>query len=210
MPSGGALKTYFDVSNAYVLQKIAIILFPFRHRHWQRTTAKDPASNNYVFQPPRDDVNSPDLYIPLMAAVTYVLLVGVILGLRRSFQPERLGVTATAAVIFIFVELALVKLGTYLLNFASDVSLLDMLAIIGYNFVPLIVTLLADLLLGRIGKYSAFLYSSLAMAFFMLRSLRYSFVPESSVGPSPQRRSRVHFLFAIVAIQIVCSYFLLV
>ena len=214
MPNRSLLKTYFNVTNTYVLTKLGIILFPFRHKNWQRASGRDASSQGgYCLLPPRDDINSPDLYIPLMAAVTYVLLVGVVQGLRKAFHPDRLGATAMGAVIFILVELGLVKLGAYLLNFASDVSLLDMLAIVGYNFVPLIVTLIIDLLFGRVGKYTAFIYTSLAMAFFMLRSLRYSFIPESSAGPTmaaPQRRSRVNFLFAIVAIQIVCSFFLLV
>jgi hypothetical protein len=32
------------------------------------------------YQPPRDDINAPDMYIPVMALVTYVLLVGISLG----------------------------------------------------------------------------------------------------------------------------------
>jgi hypothetical protein len=173
---------------------------------------KDPSGVAMEFLPPREDINSPDLYIPVMAAVSYVLLVGFVLGLRKSFHPEQLGITATAAFIFIVCELLIVKLGAYLLSLGKDVTVLDMLSIIGYNFVPLIVTLLADLFLGRTGKYVAFTYCSLAMAFFMLRSLRYSFLPESGAAPPVvnQRRTRVHFLFGIVAIQILCSYFLLV
>jgi hypothetical protein len=196
----------------YVLHKLTIILFPFRHKAWQRSVLRDPSGQTIGFVPPRQDINSPDLYIPAMAAVTYVLLVGFVLGLRKSFHPEQLGITATGAVIFIFCELLLVKLGAYLLSLGNDVTILDMLAIIGYNFVPLIVTLLADLFLGRAFKYIAFTYCSLAMAFFMLRSLRYSFLPESSATPLVvnQRRTRVHFLFGIVAVQILCSYFLLV
>lgn len=205
------LKTYFNVNNSYVLQKLFIILFPFRHRAWQRTILRDPAGQTIGYRPPREDINSPDLYIPVMGAVTYVLLVGVVLGLRKAFHPEKLGVTATGAVVFILCELLLVKLGAYLLNLGNDVSILDMLAIIGYNFVPLIVTLLFDLFLGRTARLLAFLYCSLAMAFFMLRSLRYSFLPDTSAPlVINQRRTRVHFLFGVVFVQIVCSYFLLV
>jgi hypothetical protein len=35
---------------------------------------------------PKFDVNAPDLYIPTMAYVTYVLLVGYILGLKNAFR----------------------------------------------------------------------------------------------------------------------------
>lgn len=205
------LKTYFNVTNMYVLHKLAIVVFPFRHKTWQRVVRRDATGQIFGFQSPREDINAPDLYIPVMAAVTYVLLVGVVLGVRKAFHPEKLGMTATAAFIIILCELLLVKFGAYLLNLANDVVLLDVLAIIGYNFVLLIVTLLADLFLGRLGKYAAFAYSMLAMTFFMLRSLRSSFLPESSAPLIVnQRRTRVYFLFAIVAVQILCSYLLLV
>lgn len=46
---------------------------------------------------PRDDVNSPDLYIPSMAIVTYVLVCGFLLGTRNDFTPEKLGLQASSA-----------------------------------------------------------------------------------------------------------------
>jgi len=199
------------VTNSYVLQKLLIILFPFRHRKWDRG---GPASDFHAVGgtpaplPPRQDINAPDLYIPVMAAVTYVLLVGVVLGLRRAFHPEKLGVTATGAVVFILCELLLVKVGAYLLSIGSEMSFLDMLAIIGYNFVPLIVTLSMDLLFGRTARLLTFTYTSLAMAFFMLRSLKYSFLPATM--DREEKRPRLYFLFGVVFIQIACSYFLLV
>jgi hypothetical protein len=43
------------------------------------------------FCPPRDDVNAPDLYVPLMAFVTYILAVAFIMGANGQFSPELLG-----------------------------------------------------------------------------------------------------------------------
>ena len=43
---------------------------------------------------PKYDVNAPDLYIPSMAYMTYVLIVGYILGLRDAFSPDLLASTA--------------------------------------------------------------------------------------------------------------------
>lgn len=205
------LKTYFNVSNSYVLRKLLIILFPFRHKAWQRAVVRDHSGHPCGFQPPRLDINSPDLYIPTMATVTYVLLVGVLLGLRKAFHPHQLGGTASVALIFIFCEVVLVKLGAYLLSLGNEVFLLDMLAIIGYNFVPLIVTMLVGLCAGRMAKWITFGYCGVAMGFFMLRSLRYSFLPDSSTPlVVNQRRTRVLFLFGVVCVQILCSCLLLV
>jgi hypothetical protein len=122
-----------------------------------------------------------------------------------------LGITATGAIIFIMCELALVKLGAYLLNFGAEVHIIDMVAVIGYNFVPLVVTQLAELLFGRVGRLAAFAWCSLAVGWFMLRSLRYTFLPDSATPMVvDQRRTRIYFLFGVVAVQILCSYLLLV
>ncbi len=219
-PRYSALKTYFDVTNTYVVRKVALILFPFRHASWQRVVLRDAAGQPAGHAPPRADVNAVDLYIPLMATVTYVLLVGLVLGLRRAFRPEALGVTLSGATVFVACELALIKLVAYLLALGGGgVRVLDVLATIGYNFVSITATLAAELALGRRVRVLAFAYTSLAMAFFMLRSLRHSFLPDPAAAgdasgaanvSAASRRRRVYFLFGVVLVQILCSYMLLV
>ena len=62
------LKHHFNVSNSYVLHKLRLVLFPWRHRPWSRkmlrTTGADAGAQAEGYMPPRDDINSPDLYIP--------------------------------------------------------------------------------------------------------------------------------------------------
>ena len=67
----GQLRYYFEVNNAYELRKPAAF-FPWRHTECER----QPRPEDGTFQPPKFDVNAPDLYVPLMAFTTYVLLVG--------------------------------------------------------------------------------------------------------------------------------------
>lgn len=63
--STGALKHYFNVTNGYVIRKIGVVLAPWRHRPWARTPAPGAANGQGpAFVPPREDVNSPDMYIP--------------------------------------------------------------------------------------------------------------------------------------------------
>jgi hypothetical protein len=59
------VKTCFQVTNSYVIRKLRIVLFPWRHRPWGRQVLR-AADNGGVdgWQPPRDDINAPDLYIP--------------------------------------------------------------------------------------------------------------------------------------------------
>ena len=179
------LKQYFDVTNAFVLRKIALLLFPFGHKvtwlyhyiqSWQRGIVQGP-DGKAAFKSPRYDINAPDLYIPSMAFITYCLLVGVSTGLKGrylfdlaplSFRPELLGLTSTSALIFIAIELLVVKLACYILNIAHEVHVLDFLCIIGYNFVGINTSLLCSFFFGRTGKYASFVYISLCMAFFVV------------------------------------------
>ncbi|KAG4303193.1 hypothetical protein PCK1_000531 [Pneumocystis canis] len=60
------LRHYFNVSNYYVISKIWVILFPWRHKCWSRLP-KHSDVNEVVtegYRSPREDINSPDMYIP--------------------------------------------------------------------------------------------------------------------------------------------------
>lgn len=152
------LRPYFQVTNSYVLKKIGIILFPFRHTTWQRiqTTASSTDASTLampgsiavyssgtnggltcvpvLYALPKEDINAPDLYIPSMAFVTYVILVGIILGMDGKFKPDILGLTASSALIFSFLELLFVKLGCYLLSFGNEIAFLDVMSYVGYKY----------------------------------------------------------------------------
>ena len=54
---------------------------------------------------PKYDTNAPDLYIPAMGYLTYVLLVGYVLGLRNAFSPDALAATASSALVWLVLEL---------------------------------------------------------------------------------------------------------
>jgi len=59
-----ALKHYFNVSNSYVVNKLFLVLFPWRHKPWFRKQTIGPNGQEGWFLPPREDLNSPDMYIP--------------------------------------------------------------------------------------------------------------------------------------------------
>lgn len=109
-----------------------------------------------------------------MAFVTYILLSALLAGLRGAFHPELLGLTATTAIVVVGLELLGLKLGCYLLSITNDSQLLDLVAYSGYKFVGIITTIL----IGEIGNrgagtggwigWSVFLYTYLALAFFLV------------------------------------------
>ncbi|KAI9058086.1 YIF1-domain-containing protein [Trametes sanguinea] len=203
------LKHHFNVSNSYVLNKLRLLVFPWRHRPWSRRVIR-LENGQSEWAPPREDINSPDLYIPLMAFVTYILLAALQSGLNARFHPEILGITASKALAVVLVDFLFVKAGCYLLNIPGGLSsqVLDVLAYDGYKFVGVIVTLIAGLLgLGRTLWLLVFIYTFLATAFFLLRSLRSMVLPDASataaaVNPS-QRSRRITFLFLVAVSQFV-------
>lgn len=169
-------------------------------------------TQDVFYLPPREDINSPDMYIPMMALVTYILLSTLLAGLRGAFKPELLGYTTTQAISVMLLEILIIKLGTFLLNISSSSQLLDLVAYSGYKFVGVIISLLLTSLFSQLNiggswaSWVVFVYCFNANAFFLLRSLRYVLLPESNpqgVGGSAagytntrsQKSARTNFLF---------------
>ncbi|KAL5485231.1 HRF1 [Sanghuangporus weigelae] len=202
------LKHHFNVSNSYVIRKLQLVLFPWRHKRWTR--ANRPTEQGQAqWLPPRDDINSPDLYIPVMAFVTYILLAAWYSGVQDRFHPEILGRVASRALVVVLVEFGFIKLGCYLLNISGSSQVTDLFAYSGYKFVGVVSTVIFAFLSSSTTVYlAAFLYCFSANGFFLLRALKYVVLPDprdtsQHVGTlSPGQRSRrIWFLFAIALSQ---------
>lgn len=190
-----ALKHYFNVSNSYVVNKLFLVLFPWRHKPWSRKQSVGPNGQEGWFLPPREDLNSPDMYIPrndcllhfnelllidpVMAFVTYILLSTLLAGLHGAFQPELLGYTASWAFLVLILEILGLKFGCYLLSISNESQLLDLVAYSGYKFVGIIVTLLVSEIVnggkgtGGWAGWTIFGYTFLANAFFLVSSVTF-------------------------------------
>lgn len=105
-----------------------------------------------------------------MAFVTFVLMSGLVAGLQGRFHPKVLGETASMIAILSFLQWGAVKLGLYLLNIGVDLSSLDILALIGYNYVGILGAITASLLIGSYGKWAVFAYNSITTFFFVVLS----------------------------------------
>ncbi|GAA6017535.1 hypothetical protein JCM11491_006858 [Sporobolomyces phaffii] len=213
------LKHSFNVSNGYVVHKLRLLLWPWRHRPWSRGIVRSETTGVAEgWKPPREDVNCPDLYIPVMALVTYVLISAVTAGKAGTFDPSMLGQTASKAFGLLLLEFVCIKLGCYLLGIGEEGTMVDLLAYEGYKFVGVIVTLLAGLLgVSGWSYWAVFTYVVLANFFFQLRSLRHLILPDPSASPldhsasssnmhstTPshgQRARRIQFLFVVAAAQ---------
>ena len=172
-----ALKHYFNVTTSYVFKKLLLVLFPWRHRPWvrqQRPSADGSSGAGYYYLPPREDINSPDMYIPVMSFVTYILLAALLAGLRGEFHPEVMGTNLSWAFLTVIVDIGLLKLGTYFLGITEQGQLLDLIAYSGYKFVGVIATLVFSEIMnlgqgtgGWVG-WTVFIYTFNANAFFLV------------------------------------------
>ncbi|ODQ65224.1 hypothetical protein NADFUDRAFT_10600, partial [Nadsonia fulvescens var. elongata DSM 6958] len=202
--SVSAIRYYFQVSNGYVIKKIGLILFPWRHKHWTRTLTRNETPTGAVegYETAKEDINAPDLYIPVMACTTYILLSSLLSGLGGTFHPQKFGYFASKAFAFAFFELMIIKLGSYLL--ATQSPFLDFIAYSGYKFVGIIVNMIFGSFLfssSITARWGIFFYTFGANAFFLLRSLKYVVLPDNIASgtahtlTSGQRQRRIQFLF---------------
>jgi len=222
------LKHHFNVSNSYVVYKLRLILFPWRHKPWTRrvrrteqgygqgqtgSASQGGHNGGGEWIPPRDDINSPDLYIPLMALVTYILLSALHTGLSARWTPTVFGASASRALGVVLLDFMFVKMGCYILGVQQTAmgGSADLVAYGGYKFVGVILTLFAGMLnIGGTIYGLVFLYAFFANAFFLLRSLRSVVLPDAlnssanvgTVHPS-QRKKRITFLFLEAVSQII-------
>jgi hypothetical protein len=122
------LRYYFNVSNSYVLSKLKVVLCPFLHKEWKRKDHAEalaeqqgqgqPVATPLASQPapPRLDVNAPDLYIPCMAFITYILLVSYVKGSRSEFTPELMASTASSGMLLLIFEVLCMKVSLSILS----------------------------------------------------------------------------------------------
>ncbi|XP_011370592.1 protein YIF1B isoform X2 [Pteropus vampyrus] len=123
------LKYYFAVDTLYVGKKLGLLFFPYLHQDWEVQYQQDtPVA-------PRFDVNAPDLYIPAMAFITYVLVAGLALGTQDRFSPDLLGLQASSALAWLTLEVLAILLSLYLVTVNTDLTTIDLVAFLGYKYV---------------------------------------------------------------------------
>ena len=109
----------FATASIIVSFTVGLLLFPFSHSDWSIKYSQDEPVQ------PKFDTNAPDLYIPAMGYLTYVLLVGYVLGLRNAFSPDALAATASSALVWLVLELVCKPISL----FTSQVPLMSLVVI---------------------------------------------------------------------------------
>lgn len=194
------IKYYFAVDTAYVAKKIALLLFPFLHKNWSMShNQEEPVA-------PRFDINARDLYIPVMAFVTYILLAGLLLGMQERFSPEELGVKSSTALGWSVLEVVVLLLTRYIINLPtspSSPSFLDWLAYSGYKYVGMIIILIASVVFQSTGYYVALVWASISISFFLIKSLRVSLLNPTEAGGGFDKGTKrsLYLIILVVCLQ---------
>ncbi len=201
-----SLKIYFAVSNSYVVNKLSILFYPLKNKHWKRESDRNSdgkldVSHKWLF--PRDDINAPDLYIPLMAFITYVLLFGLRKGLDAGFTPELLIQAIWRCLILQTCECLVIKFGLSLMGVVS-LPLLDIFAYTGYKYVALCISVISRLF-GTTVSFISSLYMSLMLGYFVLKTFAVV-VPDQTVKGGIVPRHVMLFGFALL--QFIVSFIL--
>lgn len=200
------LKYYFQVSNSYVYKKIFMILLPYANSNWGRlTTSESDASGSGIqFAPPSVDVNAPDLYIPVMSFITYILLWAAFQGLNGDFHPQLFGYLASQTLACSILDISIFKVGLYLLNCSTQGSIWDLISFSSYKYVSVIVILCWKHLVGNpwFSYYILMFFLIANLSVFLMRSLKFLVLHNSITGAATtnsittkQRRIRIQFLF---------------
>jgi len=155
------------------------------------------------------NVRSNDLYIPLMAFVTYVLVCGLTRGTLDDFHPEILSSTASFASALLGIEVIGTKTAFYFgSRDGKRVTFLDLLSISGYKFVCLVGIVSCGLFTGGngIAYWLSFVYCSLSTAIAMRLLLWFTLSTQSgsprsewNVGAS---KGSAYVCWGIAAVQL--------
>ncbi|XP_063977697.1 protein YIF1B-A [Diachasmimorpha longicaudata] len=191
-----ALKYYFAVDTDYVFVKLALLIFPFTQKDWSVKYEQD------VPLQPRYEKNAPDMYIPTMAFLTYVVMAGFSLGTQERFSPEQLGVIASSALAWGLIELLVHTITLYVMNLETSLRTFDLVAYCGYKYVGINAALLLSLIFRRFGYYIVLIYYSISLAFFLIRSLKLRVIPEGHTSyTATGNKRRLYFILFVASLQ---------
>mmetsp|Transcript_48311 Transcript_48311/g.72032 ORF Transcript_48311/g.72032 Transcript_48311/m.72032 type:complete len:316 (+) Transcript_48311:1918-2865(+) len=194
----GSLRRYFAVDNQYVLSKIKRVLVPFVYKQWDRMEQGNHEHISYAL--PVNDENAPDLYLPCMSLITYVLLCAILYGTAGKFDPEVLPDVTTKCFVTQLLEVGLIRFGFYMMQ--ANTSFLDLLAFTGYKYVGLCLNMLVGLLVGHVfgggqrSYYVCFLWTASAASFFMMKTMDNAIPQQVVSGNGVPKRQVMVLLFA--------------
>lgn len=188
------LRPYFAVDNSYVKKKMTKVLFPFLFREWARAEIEPNPDGSMIYALPQQDENAPDLYIPSMSLLTYVLLCALCYGNAGKFDPEVLPDVTSKCLVTQILEVIAIRIGFYLME--SPVAILDLFCYTGYKYLGLCVNMLSGLTMGHFlgyghrSYYFTYLWTATAVSYFILKVMA-NCIPSRTSTAGPKRQLMV-------------------
>lgn len=173
-----------------------IVLFShlFAMEQYQEKEPEGPnPSTSTQYGLPKVDENAPDLYLPLMSLITYVLLCAVCYGTAGKFNPEVIPDVTTKCFATQVLEVLAIRFGFYMMQ--APIAFLDLFSYTGYKYLGLCINMVVGLVLGHFGLgatgyYITFVWTGVAASYFMLKTMANN-IPVVTSATGPKREMMV-------------------
>jgi len=110
-------RQYFNVNHGYVLRKMLWLIVPMptpKKKSGDGELGGEKDWSVRVFEGLEVEIEEPDMYIPVMSFVTYVLLCGLVRGLQEQFNPDFLSSTMTFSMVVLILEVTVAKAALFM------------------------------------------------------------------------------------------------
>lgn len=208
-------RRYFNVTHGYVVRKVLWIFVPTpnpKHKSSDGEIGGEKCTSLRIYQGLEVDIEEPDLYIPTMGFITYVLLCGIIRGLESTFRPETLASIMSVTLVVLVLEVIVTKAALFM-GGADAAPVLDLVGLVGYKYVNLSFLLIVGLLFGYGHKPQSSLYFLLTLALIgsCAAALFHSLRKLARMQARLEAQKDIHSIIIKVlpALQLVVWYFLL-
>ncbi|KAI5137203.1 protein transport protein YIF1 [Nematocida ausubeli] len=182
------IKRYFQIDNSYICHKLAMIIYPYTTEQWSYTTDRDITG---VL------ISQPDMYIPLMAIISYILCISCEMELNNTFTPTALGNITTKAFLMGLLESAVIKSASFF--FYANINITDIIAFVGYKYVTVILIRLISYICNIIISKVSAIYLTVSFCLFLGRSLKcFLILNEHEILV---KKRKMYFLFLIVLME---------
>ncbi|EED43828.1 membrane protein, predicted [Enterocytozoon bieneusi H348] len=169
------IRQYFDINNTYICDKLRLIIFPFDN------------TLDYLYKP--------DLYIPLMALITYTLCQLLLYGFHSQFHPEKLFIMISRN---IFLQVGLgVLYSCIAFIFNVKIPFLSLLCFTGYRYFLIFIIKFFKLVNLNIISYILGLYFIFVYFIFYSRSLKTEIMKLENNYP------HLYFVFGTAIVEII-------
>ncbi|CAD8063740.1 unnamed protein product [Paramecium sonneborni] len=194
---------YFDVDNMYVVKKSIMTIAPYLYRgNWTLNSEFQAIS-------PTENVHAPDLYLPLMSLITFVLLRCLSLGIydKSSFNPGYIVESFWKCFVISLLELIIIKIVFCFMD-GIRVNTVDLISHLNYRYCSLCALMIFNILTNNLFSFFCTIYVLICQAIFVYKTLqRYSPSHNQSALELSSFGSNITLLLSLL--QPSCSWILL-